>query len=154
MKYGITLNMIVDDILNDKGGGFTQEDYSREQIMFKIFRWRELLIRRDAERNGINHIFQQKLPCLELELIPKDQCAGIPSGIKILQSAKVLPQLLRIKKGFGFIVTSADDESVYPAMKHTELRSVFNSRMTGFMKRSYITPDNYLRIVNDKVASG
>jgi len=150
MKYGITLNMIVDDILNDKNGGMPNDDYSREQIMFKIFRWRELLIRRDVERNGINPIFQQSINCLELELTDETICCGVTTECKVLKSVLEIPQLIRIKGRHAFTITSTNDDTVFAAMKHTEVRSLPNLRFTGDVKRAFLKPDNYLYILNDK----
>ena len=150
MKYGITLNMIVDDILNDKNGGMPNDDYAREQIMFKIFRWRELLIRRDVERNGINPIFQQEIGCLELELTNEIICCTAQTDCKVLKSTLEIPQLIRIKGRHAFTVTSTDGDSVFAAMRHTEVRSLPNLRFTGDVKRSYLKPDNYLYVLKDK----
>jgi len=149
MKYGITLNKIVDDILNDKGGGISDDNYAREQIIFKVLRWRDLFIRRDIDRNGVNNIYQQTIPCLPLEYTNQTLCCGGESQCKILRSISPIPQFVRLKKGFGYIVTSTTDDSVFPAMRHTEARRLKYSRFTANFKRAYIKPDNHLYILEE-----
>jgi len=151
MIYGITLNGIVDDILNDKNGGMPNDDYAREQIIFKVLRWRELLIRRDIERNGMNSVFQQTIHCLPLEFIDETVCMGMTdTDNKILRSVDEVPQIIRSKTGLGYLVTSTTDDSVFTAMKHHEARYVGDLRITAKNKRSYIKPDNKLYIYGDK----
>lgn len=150
MEYGITLNKIVDDILNDMSGGMPDDNYSREQIMFKVFRWRELLIRRDSEKNGVDRIHQQTIKCLPLELTDETICCTGTSGCKVVRSSSPIPRLIGLKKD-SFIVTSTDDGSVYPAIRYTEAKRVGDTRFPKLIKRAYIKPDNYLYIINDKL---
>jgi len=153
MEYGITLNKITDDILNDVYGGIPEDEYSKEQVMFKVFRWRELLASRDIERNDIDPLLVQSIVVpfsLTAETIP---CGTSPC--KVLRSNSKIPKLIRTKSNFVWTLESLMDDmtespeaSIYTPIFPQDRRWITSRRTTGSMKFAYIEND-YLFIIND-----
>lgn len=155
MEYGITLNKIVDDILNDAYGGIPSDGYSKEQVRYKIFRWRELILRRDVERNDVDPLFMQSI-VVEFELTGSTVACGT-SDCKVLRSTVKIPQLVRPKNSHIWTLESYLDDlsevpgdSLYTPVYSYDRRWLPYRRMTGAMKYAYIDTDKYLYVFNTK----
>lgn len=156
MIYGITLNKLVDDILNDVYGGIAEDGYSRQQVMFKLFRWRELLLRRDIDRNDIDPLFVQSI-IVTMALTSSTLPCGTQT-CKVLRSTQKIPRLIRGKTNFVWTLESYQDDmteephkSIYTPIFPGDKRWVIKRRTTSLMKYAYIESD-YLETVNDKEA--
>lgn len=151
MDYGITLNRIKDDILNDYYGGMPSDDaeYSDDQIMFKIFRWRDVLIRRDVEKRGIESVFMQTI-YPEFEVVNTIKCdTGL--DCMILRSTETIPRRIRLKTGFAYSVSSLDDMRSISVIEPHEAKWIIHSDFTALDPRVTIRDDNYMYLFIDEL---
>lgn len=156
MEYGITFNKIVDDIINDVYGGIPSDEYSREQVRFKVLRWRELLLRRDIERNDIDPLYLQSIVVTFAKTTTTLPCGG-GGTCYVLKSSDTVPRLIRGKvthvwtlEAYQDDMTENADKSIYTPIYSFDARWIKTRRMSNKMKYAYIDTGGHLYVINDE----
>lgn len=145
----ITLNEIAYNIKNKMEGGRTTHNsfISLEQIKFNLDVWRELILRRDLQRDHDTRNFEQEL-CL-----PMEQIVWEDSGINMdftfaLESTSNIPQTIRMKHQHSLYVYNSSRNKVYPVIDYHRMHMQRYNKFTKNDPRAFIL-NNHLYLVGD-----
>jgi hypothetical protein len=124
-----------------------------EKLKLEAVGYREVLIRRDAEKNGIDNSTIQTLGCVPLICVDIAECCTVKTKVNVLRTELKIPKPLRTKdSSFYYFVGLATKRVPFTYLNHEELEfAEYDKYIFNYPRYSYRR--EYVYVFNPPVQS-